>query len=454
MRGLMIAATNSGTGKTTISCGILRALRNRGYRIRPYKVGPDYIDTTYHKLAAGQSSKNLDEFILGREELRYLYGKDAQSSDISLVEGVMGLFDGYQADSDYSSSASVSKILGLPVVLVMDCKGMAASAGAIAQGFLNYDKDVRIEGFILNHVSTENHFQILKKVIERDTKIPVLGRFPKDAEISLGSRHLGLIPQEEMESAEEKVQKMAALTEEYMDMEKLLQIAEKAEEIEVGERKIKSCRGLRLAVAMDKAFHFYYEDSLDLLREMEVELFYFSPLKDRKLPDCHGIYIGGGYPELFAGALESNEEIRKEIKRLSERGMPIYAECGGLMYLGSSLVSEEGSYEMVGVFEGLSRMSKGLKRFGYCTAVIEKDSVLGGAGTEIRGHEFHHSVFETEEETVYRIEKKKYDGSVDRWTGGYQRNNTLASYLHLHFCSNPEIACHFCRMMEAYRDGL
>lgn len=454
MRGLMIAATNSGIGKTTISCGILRALRDRGYRIQPYKVGPDYIDTTYHKLACGFASKNLDEFILGKEELRYLYAKDAKSSDISVIEGVMGLFDGYQADSDYSSSASVSKILGTPVILVMDCKGMAASAGAIAQGFVRYDREVRIEGFILNNVSSENHFQILKKVIEKDTGIPVLGRFPKDAEISLSSRHLGLIPQEEVQSSEEKVRKMGSLAEEYLDIDTLIQISEKSRNTDTRERQLKSYPSLRLAVAMDKAFHFYYQDGLDLLSEMGVELVYFSPLKDSILPACDGIYIGGGYPELFAEELEANASMRREIRKLSERGLPIYAECGGLMYLGKSLVSEAKHYEMVGVFDGVSRMTKGLKRFGYCTALLQRDSVLGRAGTKIRGHEFHHSVFETEEETIFQIEKQKYDGSVDSWSGGYQKRNTLASYLHTHFCSDYGLADHFCRLMEACRAGL
>lgn len=455
MGALMIAAVSSGVGKTTITCGVLRALSKRGYTIQPYKVGPDYIDPAYHELASGFASKNLDEFILGKEELRNLYAKNASQADISVVEGVMGLFDGYQADSDFSSSASVSKILKLPVILVMDCKAMAASAGAIAQGFARYDKDLRIAGFILNNVGSDNHFHILKKVIEKDTGIPVLGRFPKEASISLSSRHLGLVPQGEVDEAEKKIEQMAALAETYLDIDQMISISETAGKILNHRTVKKSYDNLVLAVAMDKAFNFYYRDALDLLEEIGVQPVYFSPLKDEKLPDCHGIYIGGGYPEVFAEELEANASIRKDIFQASQKGMPIYAECGGLMYLGQSLrissSEEEKSYEMVGVFEGQSVMTKGLKRFGYCTGKLERDCVIGRAGDEIRGHEFHHSVFETEEETVYEMSKSKYDGNVDCWRGGYLKGNTFASYLHVHFCSNYEIAYRLCDKMEEYR---
>lgn len=456
MKSIMIAATHSGSGKTTVTCGILRALRKRGYQIQPYKVGPDYIDTSYHSQASGRTSKNLDEFILGENEMKYLYSQNSEQVDISVIEGVMGLFDGYQAESNYGSSASISKILGVPVILVMDCKGMAASAGAIAKGFVCYDKNVRISGFILNNVSSENHYTILKKVIEKDTGIAVLGRLPKKEEISLSSRHLGLIPQGEVDKSEDKIEQMSLLVDQYIDLDSIIKIATTAKSIVTHRSLKKNYNNLTLAVAMDKAFNFYYDDGLELLKDLGIKLVFFSPLADKDIPQCDGIYIGGGYPEIFAEELEKNKGMRQKIKQLSLGGMPIYAECGGLMYLGSSLVVEqEGSkntYQMVGIFAGESKMTKGLKRFGYCNGTLMKNTLLGKAGAIIKGHEFHHSIFDTKEEHIYEMTKIKSDGSTERWQGGYQQNNTMASYLHTHFCSDYQIAYNFCDKMEEYRD--
>lgn len=454
MNRIMIAATHSGAGKTTITCGIIRALSNKNLRVQPYKVGPDYIDTSYHMLASGKISRNLDEFILPAREIKNIFAINSDCSDISVVEGVMGLFDGYQADTDYCSSASMAKLLGCPVILVIDAKAMAGSVAAIASGFADFDNDLDIRGFILNNVSTESHYDILKTAIENKTGIEVLGRLPKSKEVGLPSRHLGLVMQNELEDSEDKIQRMAQLVEENIDLQRIIEISSINTDFH-NERKIqKNYTDLTLAIAKDEAFNFYYQDSIDFLSELGLKIEYFSPLNDEKVPDCDGIYIGGGYPEIFAERLSENAGIREHIKKLSDSGLPIYAECGGLMYLGDSLIdTEKKEYSMCSVLQGKSIMSTSLKRFGYCSGEFLEETILGSKTEVIRGHEFHHSVFETDLEPVYQMKKEKSDKTTDIWSGGYKVNNTFASYLHTHFCSDYKIAYNFCDAMERYSES-
>ncbi len=454
MNRIMIAATHSGAGKTTITCGIIRALSERKLKVQPYKVGPDYIDTSYHMLSSGSISRNLDEYILPAEEIKNIFAINSAKADISVVEGVMGLFDGYQADTDYCSSASMAKLLNCPVILVIDARAMAGSAAALASGFVNFDKNLNINGIILNNVSTKSHYVILKTAIEKATGVDVLGRLPKSAEVGLPSRHLGLVMQNELEDAEEKIQRMAELAEENIDIEKIIEISSKTTGFKNQRQLHKKYDDLTLSVAKDEAFNFYYQDSLDFLSEMGVTIKYFSPLKDKKVPICDGIYIGGGYPEVFAQKLSSNANIRQHIKELSDSGLPVYAECGGLMYLGESLTdTDRNEFEMCGVLAGKSIMSSSLKRFGYCTGEFIDQTILGKEGDCVRGHEFHHSVFETDLKPVYMMKKEKADGTSDIWSGGYKVNNTFASYLHTHFCSDYKIAYSFCEAMERYSES-
>lgn len=451
MNRIMIAATHSGAGKTTITCGIIRALSNKKLKVQPYKVGPDYIDTSYHMLASGRISRNLDEFILPAQEIRNILAINSESSDISVIEGVMGLFDGYQADTNYCSSASMAKLLDCPVILVIDARAMAGSAAAIAAGFADFDKELDIRGFILNNVSTKSHYDILKTAIENKTGIEVLGRLPKSQDVGLPSRHLGLVMQNEITDAEHRIQKMSELVEENIDLQKIIEISSRNTDFK-NERMIhKRYDNLTIAIAKDEAFNFYYQDSIDFLSELGVRIEYFSPLNDEKVPDCSGIYIGGGYPEVFAKRLSSNISIREHIKELSYSGLPIYAECGGLMYLGDSLIdTEKNEFSMCGVLQGRSIMSPALKRFGYCTGEFLADTILGRKADIIRGHEFHHSVFETDLTPVYQMRKEKSDKTTDVWSGGYKVNNTFASYLHTHFCSDYKIAYSLCDAMERY----
>lgn len=455
MKRLIFSATTSGTGKTTICCGVQRALRNRGIKVQPFKVGPDYIDTEYHFHASGNKSRNLDEFMLPKEEIEFLFAKSASKADVSIVEGVMGLYDGLGARYDYCSTASMAKILDCPVILIIDAKSMAASSAALVLGYMNLDPGIKIAGVIANNVSTESHFNIVKWAIETYTGVPVLGRIPKDEKFTLSSRHLGLTPSVEIQDLDEKLDYIAGVVEKYLDLDKLMEISNKEPIGYDAHRRsrIRDITNVRMGIAFDKAFNFYYQDSLELLEEMGVELVKFSPLSDKMLPEnIDGIFLGGGFPEVFAKELSENKSLLQEIKKRSEEGMPIYAECGGLMYLGSELENLDGEFfRMTGILNGKSVMSQRLKRFGYCEGVAEGGSVISERSGSVRGHEFHYSDFISDLPTIYRMEKKMTDGTIKRWGGGYQKGNTLGTYLHTHFAGDYEMALHFIRKMEEYR---
>lgn len=438
MKKLLIAGTSSGVGKTTLSLGIMQALKKRGYVVQPYKVGPDYIDTAYHTKIAGRSSRNLDSYMLEDEKVKYLFNRAMSHADVAVVEGVMGLYDGRGTKVDDCSSGAVAKLLKLPVILVIDAKAMSASSAAMVMGYQMIDPEVKIAGIIANKVRTEGHFQLVKQSIEHYCKVPVLGYFPPDEKITLPSRHLGLVPSSELEALEETFEKLGEAIEKYIDLDQLLEICESEEVTTCFKPEIKQDRCMKvMAVAFDEAFNFYYEDNLELLRDLGVKLVYFSPLRDEELPSCDLIYIGGGFPEIFAKALERNHKIRQQLKKAHEKGIPIYGECGGLMYLGERLIDLEGnSFEMVGILEGESHMTTGLKHFGYCYGEALEDTFLSQRGMILRGHEFHHSEFHTKEKAAYSMKKNLQDEKSKCWQGGYSKGNTLASYLHFHFYSD------------------
>ena len=438
---LLIAGTSSGVGKTTISLGIMQALKNRGMIVQPYKVGPDYIDTAYHGYITGRPSRNLDAYMLEEEQLKYLFNKAKSDADVAVVEGVMGLYDGKGIDINVCSSSSMAKLLNIPVVLVINAKAMAASSAAMVLGYQQIDPQLNICGVIANNVRTEGHYKLVKESIEKYCNVEVLGYFPPNENFRLPSRHLGLVPSDEMEALEEKFMCLGEEIEKYIDINRLLELCDTEDiradyEPALPELK-KLVKGKKMAVAYDKAFNFYYADNLDLLRDIGLELEYFSPLKDPKLPECDYIYIGGGFPEVFGKELAANRSMRESIKAAHEIGIPIYAECGGLMYLGELLMDhDENTYEMVGVFEGVSRMTKSLKRFGYCYGTAKEETHLSKAGEALRGHEFHHSEFESKEQGIYIMQKTAKAREEDKWLGGYSKGNTLATYLHIHFYSN------------------
>ncbi|GIM32153.1 cobyrinate a,c-diamide synthase [Paraclostridium bifermentans] len=438
MKKILIAGTNSGVGKTTISLGIMQALTKRGLKVQPYKVGPDYIDPSYHTFITGRDSRNLDSYMLEDEKIKYIVNEASEEADISVIEGVMGLYDGFGIDLDACTSSYTSKLLKSPVILVINGKAMSSSAAAMVLGYKELDKNVNIKGVVVNNVKTKGHYELIKGAIEKYCNTEVLGYFPPNEKFSLESRHLGLIPSVEMESLKEKFSDLGNEIEKYIDIDRLIEISE-SESIKSNFdlKDLPRFENKKVAIAYDKAFNFYYKENIELLEHMAVEIIKFSPLKDKKVPEADCIYIGGGFPEIFAKELHLNESMRLSIKNAHEKNIPIYAECGGLMYLGEKLKdSDENIYNMVGIFKGTSEMTSSLKRFGYCDGIAKEDTILSNKGEIIKGHEFHHSEFKSDEKCAYKMIKKRGNKIVDEWDGGYSKGNTLATYLHTHFYNN------------------
>lgn len=438
MKKILIAGTNSGVGKTTISLGIMQALTKRNLKVQPYKVGPDYIDPSYHTFITGRDSRNLDSYMLDDEKIKYIFKNASKDADISVIEGVMGLYDGFGIDLNSCTSSYTSKILESPVILVINGKAMSSSAAAMVLGYKELDKEVNIKGVIVNNVKTKNHYELIKEAIEKYCNVEVLGYFPPNEKFKLDSRHLGLVPSVEIEALTEKFYDLGSEIEKYINIDRLIEISE-SEEIETSFElnELPKFKNKSIAVAYDKAFNFYYKENLELLNQMNIEIKTFSPLYDEIVPKADCIYIGGGFPEVFAKELGINKKMRESIKKAHENNVPIYAECGGLMYLGEKLLDLDGNeYEMVGIFEGISKMTKSLKRFGYCDGIAKVDTVFSNKGDIIKGHEFHHSEFNSNEECSYKMVKKRGNKIVDEWYGGYSKGNTLATYLHTHFYNN------------------
>ncbi len=458
---IVIAGTHSGAGKTTITTGILRALYNRGLCVQPFKCGPDYIDPAFHSFVAGRTCRNLDVFMLGEDTLKDLFHKQSQMADICVIEGVMGLYDGLGSTLDNGSSAHISKLLNAPVILVIDGKGMSSSAAALVMGYQQYDKDVNIAGVIINNMHGEKHYELLKEVIERDTGIPCVGYLNKNSSISLESRHLGLIPAVEVEELDKKLDELAAMVEETIDIDRLLKLIKFSNYDTIDDRSmvkdaIKDSLDepytLKIAVAKDKAFNFYYEDGLDTLRELGTEIVFFSPIEDNNLPDdINGLYIGGGFPEIFAKQLQDNVNMRNSIKLAIESSLPTYAECGGLMYLSKSIETLNGDkYDMCGVFDFDTHMTKRLQRFGYVNANVKEGAFIDEALT-IKAHEFHRSKVTGDENSQcsYEVSRARKGSEHLKWNCGYVYKQCLAGYAHVHFSGNKDFARNFinsCKM--------
>ncbi|MFQ9311048.1 MAG: cobyrinate a,c-diamide synthase [Paraclostridium sordellii] len=438
MKKILIAGTNSGVGKTTISLGIMQALTKRNLKVQPYKVGPDYIDPSYHTFITGRDSRNLDSYMLDDEKIKYIFKNASKDADISVIEGVMGLYDGFGIDLNSCTSSYTSKILKSPVILVINGKAMSSSAAAMVLGYKELDKEVNIKGVIVNNIKTKNHYELIKEAIEKYCNIEVLGYFPPNEKFKLDSRHLGLVPSVEIEALTEKFYDLGSEIEKYINIDRLIEISESKEiETSFELNELPKFKNKSIAVAYDKAFNFYYKENLELLNQMNIEIKTFSPLYDEIVPKADCIYIGGGFPEVFAKELGINKKMRESIKKAHENNVPIYAECGGLMYLGEKLLDlDDNEYEMVGIFEGISKMTKSLKRFGYCDGIAKVDTVFSNKGDIIKGHEFHHSEFNSNEECSYKMVKKRGNKIVDEWYGGYSKGNTLATYLHTHFYNN------------------
>ena len=445
IKAFVITGPASGVGKTTVAVAIMGALTERGYKVQPFKVGPDYIDPSYHGAICGFPSRNLDSWLLTPEAIRQLFHRAMVGKDVAVIEGVMGLYDGATGDDDAGSTAQLAKLLGLPVVLVLDASKASRSIGAMALGFKAFDPTVNLAGVILNGIAGDLHLELVRPSLDL-AGVRDLGYLPGRQAFTLPERHLGLIPTAEGQLAAAYYQQLAQQAAATVDLDRLLAIAADAAVPDANTRTlfpdVPVSPQTAIAVAMDKAFHFYYPDSLDLLTDWGAELVPFSLLEDATLPpNVSGIYIGGGFPEVFAEPLCDNAGMRTSIRAAVERGLPIYAECGGLMYLGQSIGDLEGRYyAMAGVLPGHSTMQGARLTLGYRTIRARQSTCLLAAGETVRGHEFHFSSMQEGTATV----PSAYD-VLDQpgRREGFVTHNVLASYIHVHMGSKASLAPRF-----------
>ena len=445
---IVIAGVRSGVGKTTIATGIMGALTRRGFAVQPFKAGPDYIDPSYHQVACGVPSRNLDTWLLPHPTVLELYTKASSRRQISVVEGVMGLFDGHSSLDEEGSTAQLAKLLGAPVILVADASRVARSVAAEVLGYQQFDPDLNVAGVILNGVASDRHLEFCQPQIEATTGLPVLGYLPRRPEFEQPERHLGLIPTVEGTVARQWYDALISQIEETIDVGRVTELAHRAASplaTEPAHRVYPSepqPRRALIAVAQDRAFNFYYQDSLDLLEAWGAEIVPFSPLEDESLPDgAGGVYLGGGFPEMFAAELSANRPMMDSLRQAAARGIPVYGECGGLMYLGRSLTGFDGeTHPMAGLLPAVSSMSQSRLSLGYREVEALDDGPLLSAGQQVRGHEFHWSTLEQppqDNESVYRIVNQ--GGRPD----GFRSGSVRATYVHVHLGSALGLAPRF-----------
>ncbi|MBM3220640.1 MAG: cobyrinate a,c-diamide synthase [Candidatus Rokubacteria bacterium] len=472
MRALVIAGVASGVGKTTVTLGLMAALRRRGLAVQAFKVGPDFIDPAFHALVTGRPSYTLDGWMCGREAVRATVARHAADADIAIIEGMMGCFDGIDGTSDDGSTAQIAKWLGAPVILVVDAGAASRSVAAVVLGCETFDPALDVAGVIANNTGGAIHARWVQDAIASRCRAVPLGALGRDAALVLPERHLGLVTAAEGPLTPAHQTRLAEAIDRAVDVDRLLRLASAAEgegrtgpgdarppvlaePADVGRASPGPVRpspsAARIAVARDIAFQFYYEENLALLREAGAELVFWSPETDPDVPDADGLYFGGGYPELRAKALSTNVAVRRGVRAFIERGGPVYAECGGLMYLAETLEDPEGGvYEMVGVLPAAVRMRPRTLSLGYATVTTTAPSILGPAGTVARGHEFHYSTLERVPLSVpraYRLTDARGGERVE----GYQIGSALSSYVHLHFASNPSVAEAFVRACAGAR---
>lgn len=453
---IIISGTNSGVGKTTIVTGILAVLKQKGLTVQSYKVGPDYIDPGFHQLASGKVAHNLDSWLIPTDKLVPIFVKTAIDNDVVIIEGVMGLYDGGRAG--ISSTAAISKLLKAPVILVIDAKSIGESAAAIALGFKMYDSEVNLAGVIINRLGSQNHQNMICEALKK-INIPVLGCIYRNEALHMPERHLGLTPVTEYNPSTmiTHLQKQISA---QIDIEELLKIARLSPDINdmSGESNVvpQFTPKLRIGVAQDEAFSFYYPESLDVLKDLGAEIVAFSPIKDTILPQVDGLLFGGGFPEMFVNELANNTSMRQSIRQACHEGMPVYAECGGFMYLTKQIIDFNGKeYDMVGVIPATCNMQSKLQTVGYVEATALTDNVLCTAGDILRGHEFHFSQMKNEDTKqpfpwAFQF-KKTRTGEI--YSGGYAVNNIVASYLHIHFVGNEQNALRFLTKCMIFKQG-
>ncbi|HXA64353.1 MAG TPA: cobyrinate a,c-diamide synthase [Bryobacteraceae bacterium] len=443
---LTIAGTHSGVGKTSIAIALMAALTRRGLRVQPFKIGPDFIDPGFHRLASGHASRNLDGWMLSREANLEIFAQASEDAGIAIIEGVMGLFDGSDAVSQTGSTAEIAKWLGSPVLLVIDASAMAGSAAALVHGFEDFDPDVRLAGVLCNRVGGSGHADILRQAMAARCRTKPLGFLPLNEKIALPERHLGLVMASESLSREH-LSGMAKWIEAHVDIDGLLSVSREQSLPLENRRPSPAPRSLerraRIGLARDAAFCFYYEDNLDLLKKCGADLVEFSAISDGALPaNLDALYLGGGYPELHAAELSENASMRDAIVQFAQTSRPIYAECGGFMYLCEAIVDTDGrEYQMAGLFPTRVRMQKQLAAIAYVEAEVPEDALWLHAGQRLRGHEFHYSTIDEMPASVSRC-FRLWAGDKTR-ADGFAIGSVLAGYSHLHFRSSPDFVSSF-----------
>ena len=445
MKRVVLSGTGSGVGKTTISTGIMRALSKK-HNIQSFKVGPDYIDPSYHKCATGNNSRNLDSFFMSEGQIRqsFKHGMEKSNADYGIIEGVRGLYEGISPVSDVGTTSSIAKALNAPVVLIINSRSLVRSAAAMTLGFKALDNEINIQGVILNNVKSQKHYLKTKEAVETLAKTPVIGGIVRDESIAMEQRHLGLIPAVEEERIKDLIEKWGELIEDNIDLDMLLEIMDKSEPIKedyepiwlnkVTEEKTK------IGVPFDEAFNFYYQENIEALEANNAEIVFFSPIHDDELPDVDALYIGGGYPEIFKKELSENGSMLRSIKDFSENNSPIYAECGGLMYLTKSI----DDLPMVDVFPYKSRLTKKVQGLSYTIAEVLQDNPILKKGECYHGHEFHYSKVEYtgSDKNDFAFEMKRGVGITGKYDG-LMKNKTVASYIHTHTSCLPDFAYNF-----------
>ncbi len=476
---ILISADRSSSGKTTISMGLMAVLVSRGYKVQPFKVALDYIDPSYHTEITGRFCRNLDGYLMDENGILDVYTHACETgdkADIAIIEGVRGLYEGFESLSDIGSTAQIAKILNCPVIFVINARSITRSSAALVNGYKNFDPDVDIAGIILNNIGSRRHAEKAKEAIEYYTGVPIIGIVPRDPSMQISMRHLGLMPALEGRRRlgdgdfEARLHVIEEIINKGIDIDHFLQIANNVKPLKSPENSVFSITSdavdkPKIGVAFDEAFNFYYRDNIDLLKLAGAEIVYFSPVKDSVLPEVDGLYIGGGYPEIFAAELEANESMRQNIKKASTAGMPIYAECGGLMYLTEKISTgvsgkgtyhdasmPEATYEMVGALPGHTIMGH-TRVVSYNIGTLNQDCLLGKKGNSFKGHEFHHSEIRgIPEDAEFAITLSRGTG-IKNDKDGLISGNTLGSYAHLHGVAYRELASSFVKAARTFRDS-
>ncbi len=453
---IVVAGAGSGVGKTTVTLGLMEAFRRRGLKVQGFKTGPDYIDPSYHTAVTGRSSRNLDTWMLAPDTIREIFLKGSRGADLSIIEGVMGLYDGKEPLSDKGSTAEIAIRLKSPVILVINIHSMARSAAAVVKGYQLFNPAVPIAGVIANKAGSEGHFRLVQAAIEQECGLPVLGWLSRDHSVVIPERHLGLIPAIERGETNSLFTRLAELIEKGVDLDRLQSVAGKAPRLELPKKQLFRAQApaeepVIIAVARDAAFNFYYPENLELLEQSGARLEYFSPLQGECVPEeADGLYIGGGFPEEFVRELSGNSDVTDSFRKNIAGGMPTYAECGGYMYLTQAIIDREGNtFPMVGVIPAVVHMKDRLSALGYREVTAVTDNLLLNQGEKARGHEFHYSKLTKIENFTSAYES---NGRPGKQKEGYVSENLLAGYTHLHFASNPTMAKRLVLSCEKYRN--